>query len=255
MPRWWVFDEALGTRLELSRAQARGDFALSRESESAMSKAIREWHIAASGPDRPVPFPPDFPAPVLHLPEDGPVPDYFRWGIWHFASAKLRRALAQPAHIVSFVPARVRNGSQALHDAGFALMQPLYVQEAIDTEASLGVFVERVSAHTGMPYIDAEELTVARLRTDLAPKAELFFDSAAITTLFASDALAARVQSADCRGVRFLHPAWIGMRDGDVVLRTPDGLRQARWSKDGRSLQLVPIDAETADAGPLLPTR
>ena len=226
-------------------------------SANQMDEALPAFFASLPG-DEPWPdaLPADFPAPVLHMPDDGFAPDFFEWGSWQFVSRRLREAMALPEWAVSYLPARIERGSDAARQQDYAVMYVRAFTDAIDIEASDCRWEHAISAKTGQPYISVSSLSVIRFKPWVKPPCDLFIDSTACIQLFATDALAERVLQAGCTGIEFEHPLWMFAPDGNYVLRTADGCGRMLWDQAGEEYEIVPFDLAEADRGmPVEPFR
>ena len=226
-------------------------------SANQMDYAIPAFFARLPG-DGPWPdaLPADFPQPALRMPDDGFAPDFFEWGKWLLVSRRLREAMALPEWAVSYLPARIVQGSEAARQQEYAVMYVRAFADAIDFEASDCVVEKRLSAKTGNPYLSVSQIAVMRFKKWLQPPCDLFIDHTALIELLATDALAERVLKAGCGGIQFRHPLWISHPLGDYVIRTADGCGRVLWDEAGEEYEIVPFDLAEADRGmPVEPFR
>ena len=226
-------------------------------SANQMDYAIPAFFARLPG-DGPWPdaLPADFPQPVLRMPDDGFAPDFFAWGSWQFVSRRLREVMALPEWAVSYLPARIEQGSDAARQQDYAVMYVRAFTDAIDIDASDCQWERAISAKTGLPYISVSPISVMRFKPWVKPPCDLFIDSTASIELLATDALAERVLQAGCTGIEFVHPLWMFAPDGNYVLRTADGCGRMLWDEAGDEYEIVPFDLAEADRGmPVEPFR
>ena len=226
-------------------------------SANQMDYALPAFFASLPGDDPwPDALPANFPQPVLRMPDDGFAPDFFAWGKWLFVSRRLRGAMALPEWAVSYLPARIEQGSEAARRQEYAVMYIRAFTEVIDIEASDCRWEQAISAKTGQPYISVSSMSVMRFKPWVKPPCDLFIDSNFPIVPLVTDALAERVLQAGCSGMAFLHPLWMYEPDGNYVLRTADGCGRVLWDEAGEEYEIVPFDLAEADRGmPVEPFR
>ena len=256
MTRFWVWEEASTTQGPLDQARDELQFELEAESSEAMYDRLRSFYASLPG-DSPWPdsLPSDFPIPRLRMPDSGLAPDYFKWGMWRFASARLRAAMALPDDAVDYRPAVIEGGSHQARDQDYALMYVRAFAAAIDLETSDLGWRQVISHKTGNPVISVSGISQIRVRPDLDVPADLFTDANATIVLLATDALAERVMAAGCTGVWFVHPLWHIGWDSSYVIRTAEGFAKVTLSPDWKLQEIEQIAEDAADAGPDMPPR
>jgi hypothetical protein len=153
-----------------------------------------------------VPLPPDLPRLRLAMPQDV-APDYFGYDAFTIVSRRLKDAMAQPEHVLQFIPIELVEGGEQARAREYHLMHILIRQPAIDLERSEGELEDYVNRLTGKPSKRFRFVTRLALRKDLHPLAEIVQVEERLSLLLVSDALAERVLRAGCTGVEFSDPA------------------------------------------------
>lgn len=247
----WVVKEELGAWTRRSESHVAGEIELVSGQALYDAKMAFFESFETLGPYA-VPFPADFPEPVLKLPAADFAPDFFTLENWKFVSAKLIAAMALPSKIVDLRPARVVEGSSAARARRYHLMHIHTFEDIIDYEASDCETHRFRATRTGEMVRGVDWMARIRFKPDVPPPADLFGDRVDPVLTFATDDLAARVLAAGCTGIEFQHPLWfseIGVR----VVRTPAGVEKHVYAADDQSYDIKPIGWDAADAGPATP--
>jgi len=173
-----------------------------------------------------IPFPSDFPKPIINLPTFDTAPDFFDLeGGRHFVSRRLREALNQPPHVVQYWPVEITSGSPESRVQDHMLAHFLACDDAFDPVAS-EARMETIS-YEGVK----KEILVVRgyerfaLKEGFSTTHDIFHDKTNPSLLLIREAVAARVQAAGCTGIAFKDPVSIGDAAADRRYRTVDGVR------------------------------
>jgi hypothetical protein len=153
------------------------------------------------------PWPADFPTPQLAMPDSSAFhPDYFSRGIWHFASARLRDALAQPDSVIQFVPVELVAGSAKAHAQDYCFMRVLACQPAMDMQRSDYAWEDGTDHRTGQPRRSVTYLRRFIFAPDFRPHTEVCRVEEIFGMVLVTDAVALRALRAGCTGVEFRDP-------------------------------------------------
>jgi hypothetical protein len=181
-----------------------------------------------------IPFPPDFPKPVLNLPTFDLAPDFFDLeGGKYFVSRRLRDALDQPPSVVQYWPVEVTSGSAESRAQDHMLAHFVACEAALDPVAS-GARMETFF-YEGMrePIVTAGGYQRFTLKRNFSTTHDIFHEHLRPSLLLIRESVAARVQEAGCTGIAFKDPASMGDAAIYTRYRTVDGVR-LEWT--GREL-------------------
>jgi hypothetical protein len=224
MPRFWLLKEVGRTGLKYLRSLMR-DSTLGLQNSSTVEFAeirLAEKSKILSSDD--IPLPPRFPKLTLTLPEKRFAPDFFTQAGYRFCSEKLRLLLAQPEHVVQFVPIDFYAGGDEARAQNYTCMRVIARQPAVDiyrSDCDVEEFVNPVTgeriASQGFPHRFA-------LLEGLEARTEVFrIDENSIFTLV-TDAVAERVVRGRCTGIEFADPEDLQYTDKPKRYRGPKGV-------------------------------
>jgi hypothetical protein len=180
------------------------------------------WHTS------PLPFPSDFPAPRLAMPESKFAPDYFVYSSRDFVSRRLRKAFAQPDTVIQYLPVDLTLGGNAARAQDYCWMRILARQPAIDVDRSNCRTEEVVHAITGRTMRFLRDIGQLSLLDDLQPLTEIFSAAESVSYVFCTDALAAPVLAAGCNGIEFADPTNLQIGKHIARYRTATGIAERR---------------------------
>lgn len=181
-----------------------------------------------------IPFPRDFPKPILNLPLFDEAPDFFDLqGGRYFISRRLRDALDQPPSVVQYWPVEITSGSAESRAQDHMLAHFVACEAALDPVAS-GARMETFF-HEGMrePIVTAGGYQRFTLKRNFSTAHDIFHEYLRSSLLLIRESVAARVQEAGCTGIAFEDPASMGDAAIYTRYRTVDGVR-LEWT--GREL-------------------
>jgi len=190
--------------------------------------AMSHYDLAVATGDGDAFWPADFPLPVAALPDWPFAPDFWRFGIYDFASGRLRDALAQPAEIIQFLPFDLVRASTAARAQDYRWMRVLPRQPAMDIARSDCEVADYVDGLTGKPGKYLRRIDRFALLDGFVPHTEIFRLDESPAFILATDALAGRVLRAGCTGIEFSDPA--NLQGGKRVdrIRTAHGISERR---------------------------
>jgi hypothetical protein len=171
-----------------------------------------------------VSWPETVPRIRLGMPLRGFAPDYLTFGGHILVSRRLREALAQPAHVVQFVPVDLVRGGARARRQDYRLMRVLAKYPSVDRSSPLSVMKPVTSWLTGETEFWLDMLRPILLRRDFDPPEDIFRVAERPSQILVSDALAERVLRAGCTGVDFGDPGTVHWRPYIERTRTAAGI-------------------------------
>ena len=224
-PPFWFLKNDVDLAYEFDRAMLQ-DAGLGVLNDHDLMTA---WHrLRDTSGDLDASWPAHSPHPVAGLPEWSFAPDFWAFGMYKFASRRLRDALAQPDDVVQFLPFDLVRASAAARAQDYRWMRVLARQEGLDLARCECRVEERPHAVTGKPVRSLSNIDFLVVRQGLAPRTEIFRLDESPTYILVTDAVAGRVLRAGCTGMEFSDPA---NRQGGkriVRYRTADGIAERR---------------------------
>ena len=190
--------------------------------------AMSAYDLTAATGDGDTFWPPNFPLPAAALPDWPFAPDFWRFGLYDFASRRLREAMAQPAEIIQFLPFDLVRASAAARAQDYRWMRVLPRQPAMDIARSDCEMADYIDELTGEPVRYLREINRFVLLDEFVPHTEIFRLDESPSYILATDTLAGRVLRTGCTGIEFSDPA--NLRGGKRVdrIRTAHGTTERR---------------------------
>jgi hypothetical protein len=146
--------------------------------------------------------------------------DWFDWLGSVFVSDRMRRAMALDQAEVRFFAVDDSKSAPLPRSKNYQIMEANVAQDVLDPEQSQYQMRQFLPDMPLVPNLTGR-LT---LRSDAAPKHDLFYDGFFTKELFCTDALALRVLEARCTGLSFMDP---NSRGDQNLFRTLRGIERS----------------------------
>jgi hypothetical protein len=158
------------------------------------SRTVAETRIDAS----------QFIPPHIKFPSGGFTPDWFSFNGYHFCSAKMADALAQPPDVIQYLPITFECDEAAAHEKQYRIIRILTRQPVIDYQKSEYSSYTYTGFDTKAEFFQLGFVERYVLLEGFTPNFEIFRDAEEpIGHVFATDSLAERVLKAGCIGIQF----------------------------------------------------
>ena len=179
----------------------------------------------------PVRLPADFPAMQLRITRSDIAPDFLGLS-YRLVSRKLRDALAQPEHVVQYLPVDATESHPNVQAQDYRVMRLLRRQTVLDISASDVEFRELPADDPVGPPIRLASFTRMAFLSHASTRYEIFTDTTERSTWLCTDPLAQRVLEAGCTGIEFVLPE-SDTPGGEEMIKTLDDLAP-RWGRRRR---------------------